>query len=165
MSASHEGCLHLNNCSTESMEQNSAKYKRNLGFPFYHRQSAAKLPNVSLLSNQVRAAQHATPASPFRGVFKPMRFSSRGSRTHMTNIRVYGTDSCPMTKASLIYLDSQAIPYEYIDIEENAEAAAWVRAHNGGKERKPTIEIGRQILIEPSDEELEDSVRSHGLLN
>jgi hypothetical protein len=30
MSASHEGCLHLNNCSTESMEQNSAKYKRNL---------------------------------------------------------------------------------------------------------------------------------------
>jgi mycoredoxin len=83
----------------------------------------------------------------------------------MTNIRVYGTDSCPMTKASLLYLDSQAIPYEYIDIEEDAEAAAWVRAHNGGKERKPTIEIGKQILVEPSDGELQESVRSHGLLN
>jgi glutaredoxin len=83
----------------------------------------------------------------------------------MTNIRVYGTDSCPMTKASLLYLDSQAIPYEYIDIEENAEAAEWVRAHNAGKERKPTIEIGKQILVEPSDEELEESVRRHGLLN
>ena len=83
----------------------------------------------------------------------------------MTTIRVYGTDSCPMTKASLLYLDSQAIPYEYIDIEENVEAAEWVRAHNSGKERKPTIEIGKQILVEPSDEELEQSVRRHGLLN
>jgi mycoredoxin len=83
----------------------------------------------------------------------------------MTNIRVYGTDSCPMTKASLLYLDSQSIPYEYIDLEENAEAAEWVRAQNGGKERKPTIEIGRQILVEPTDAELEQSVRSHGLLN
>jgi glutaredoxin len=83
----------------------------------------------------------------------------------MTTIRVYGTDSCPMTKASLLYLDSQAVPYEYFDIEENAEAAEWVRAHNSGKERKPTIEIGKQILVEPSDEELERSIRSHGLLN
>lgn len=92
-------------------------------------------------------------------------FSLETSQIRMTSVRVYGTDSCPMTKAALIYLDRIAVPYEYLNIEEDAAAAQWVRDHNGGKERKPTIEIGGQILVEPSDQELERSVRNQGLLN
>jgi mycoredoxin len=49
----------------------------------------------------------------------------------------------------------KGIPFEYIDIDNDEQAAQWVREQNGGKERKPTIRIDNSVLIEPSDSELD----------
>lgn len=71
-------------------------------------------------------------------------------------IKVYGADWCGMTKRSLALLDRLNADYEYINIENPGmeDAAQWVRKQSNGKEKKPTIKIGDQILVEPSDSEL-----------
>jgi hypothetical protein len=45
-----------------------------------------------------------------------------------------------------------------------AEAARWVREQNDGKERKPTVQVGRQALSTPDDEELKSALKAEGLL-
>ncbi|HEX4770908.1 MAG TPA: glutaredoxin family protein [Bryobacteraceae bacterium] len=70
-------------------------------------------------------------------------------------VTVYGADWCPLTKRALIHLKQKGIPFEYIDIDNDEQAAQWVREQNGGKERKPTIRIDNSVLIEPSDSELD----------
>ena len=83
----------------------------------------------------------------------------------MTQVKVYGADWCSMTKDSRQLLDKLKVNYQYTDIEEDAQAAQWVRAHNDGKERKPTIDIAGQVLSEPSDDELTEALRSHKLIS
>ena len=81
----------------------------------------------------------------------------------MNKIIVYGAEWCSMTKRSLKLLDESNVEYDYIDIEKDAAAAARVREHNpDGKERKPTIEIGDQVLIEPSNQELRGALETNG---
>lgn len=73
----------------------------------------------------------------------------------MKSIKVYGADWCSMTKRSISHLKSLGLPFEYINVEEDPGAAEWVKAQNGGKEKKPTIDIGGRILSEPTNEELD----------
>ena len=75
-------------------------------------------------------------------------------------IVVYGADWCPLTTRALTHLERKGLDFEYIDIEDDEDAARWVRAQNGGKERKPTIRIGDRILIEPSDAEIDQALVS-----
>lgn len=84
----------------------------------------------------------------------------------MEKVQVYGADWCGMTKRSLKLLDGFGVDYEYINVDEDAAGAAWVREHNAdGKERKPTIKLGSQILIEPDDAELTAALRAGGYAN
>lgn len=82
------------------------------------------------------------------------------------NIKVYGADWCGMTKRSLAVLDRLNVDYEYINIENPGmeAAASWVREQSNGKEKKPTIKIGEQVLVEPSDAELEAVLESNNLI-
>lgn len=73
----------------------------------------------------------------------------------MANIRVYGADWCPLTRRALDHLKRLGRDVEYIDVEQNPEASEWVKSHNNGKERKPTIDIDGRILSEPSNEEID----------
>ena len=68
-----------------------------------------------------------------------------------------------MTQRSLAYLDKVGVHYRFIDIEEDDEAAAWVRNHNNGKEKKPTIDVNGEVVSEPTDRELADVLREQGL--
>jgi glutaredoxin len=79
-------------------------------------------------------------------------------------IKVYGADWCHMTTDTLAHLKHLGVAYEYIDIERDKKAAAWVRAQNHGKERKPTLDINGTILIEPDNEELEETLRELKIL-
>ena len=63
-----------------------------------------------------------------------------------------------MTKRSRAFLDGKKIPYEYVNIDNDKTAAKWVADHNGGKEKKPTIDIDGKVLTEPSDRELEKAL-------
>ena len=80
-------------------------------------------------------------------------------------VKVYGADWCGDTKRSLNYLDTLGIDYQYINVEQNAEASEWVKNQNGGKERKPTISIGEKVLSVPSDGELNSALKEEELIS
>ena len=71
------------------------------------------------------------------------------------NIKFYCTVWCPDCHRSARLLDKHKIDFTKIDIDKNAEAKAYVREINDGKQIIPTIvfEDG-SILVEPSNREL-----------
>jgi glutaredoxin len=74
----------------------------------------------------------------------------------MATIKVFGADWCPMTQRTIAHLQNRGVDFEYIDVDENEEASAWVKRQNGGKEKKPTVDVSGEILSAPSNEELDD---------
>lgn len=82
----------------------------------------------------------------------------------MSKIKVYGADWCHDTKRTLKHLDELALDYQYIDIEQDAEAARWVREQNDGKERKPTLDIEGRVLSVPDNQELDAVLQKQGLI-
>ena len=82
----------------------------------------------------------------------------------MLGVKVYGADSCEHTRQTRAFLDRLGVAYEYVNIEEDARAAEWVRGHNDGRERKPTVDIAGQVLCVPTDHELTGALREKGLM-
>jgi glutaredoxin len=82
----------------------------------------------------------------------------------MDKVKVYGADWCGDTRRTLSYLDNQGVAYDYVDVEQDAEASLWVKQQNDGKERKPTVKVGALVLSVPSDEELESALLGQGIL-
>lgn len=84
----------------------------------------------------------------------------------MNKVEVYGADWCGDTKRTLRHLDTLGVDYDYIDVEQDAAASAWVKEQNNGKERKPTVKLGAgEVLSVPSDAELETALRNNKLIN
>jgi len=79
-------------------------------------------------------------------------------------VKVYGADWCEDTRRALEFLGRLGVAYQYVDIERDEEARRWVREQNGGKERKPTIDVAGQILCVPTDHELTGALRERGLM-
>jgi mycoredoxin len=82
----------------------------------------------------------------------------------MFGVKVYGADSCKDTRHARAFLDRLGVQYQYVDIERDEAAAAWVREHNGGKELKPTVDVAGQLLSTPTDHELTSALRERGLM-
>lgn len=83
----------------------------------------------------------------------------------MEKVKVYGANWCGDTKRSLKQLDLLGVEYDYIDVEQDEQASLWVKQQNDGKERKPTIVVGQQVLSVPSDRDLESALRTNGLVS
>lgn len=79
-------------------------------------------------------------------------------------VEVYGADWCGDTQRTRQHLDSLGVAYRYVNVEEDRQASEWVKQQNDGKERKPTVKIGGQVLAEPSDQALDQALRQEGLL-
>ncbi len=77
----------------------------------------------------------------------------------MSKVKVYGADWCEDTQRTLKHLDELGADYDYINIEHDEEAARFVREHNDGRERKPTVEINGRVLSTPSDDELDAALQ------
>ena len=82
----------------------------------------------------------------------------------MFGVKVYGADWCEDTRHMREFLDGLGVRYQYVDIELDEAAATWVREHNDGKERKPTVDIAGQVLSTPSNHELTSALRERGLM-
>jgi mycoredoxin len=82
----------------------------------------------------------------------------------MEKVKVYGADWCGDTKRTLKTLDKLGVAYDYINVEEDEQASNWVKEQNGGKERKPTLKLGKQVLSVPSEEELRLILTDNGML-
>lgn len=71
------------------------------------------------------------------------------------SVRMYTTAYCGDCRRSKRLLERLGVPYEEINIEDDAEARAEVERLNHGYRSVPTIIIGgAAILVEPSDREL-----------
>lgn len=77
---------------------------------------------------------------------------------------VAGADWCGDTRRALRQLDELDVPYEYVNIEEDAEAEQWVKDQNDGKLKRPTIDIDGAILSQPSNEEIVEVLEEKDLL-
>ena len=80
------------------------------------------------------------------------------------SVKVYGADWCEDTQATRNNLDSLGVQYQYIDVEKDQQAQAWVKDENGGKQKTPTLDIAGQVLVEPDERELELALRGKGLM-
>ena len=81
-----------------------------------------------------------------------------------TPIKLFGATWCGDTRRSRRFLDDLSIPYEYHDIDRDRTAKQFVIT-TAGKQKIPVIDLGNNtILIEPTDDELEKSLRTTGHL-
>jgi len=70
-------------------------------------------------------------------------------------IKMYATTWCGDCRMAKRWFDQHNISYDYINIEEDDEAAAYVMRVNGGLRSVPTIIFpDGSILVEPSAREL-----------
>lgn len=77
---------------------------------------------------------------------------------------VYGTSWCAATQGVRRYLDRCSVPYEFRDLEKDAAAERQVRWWTGGDASHPTIQVGGDILVEPSTTELHRALARNGLV-
>jgi mycoredoxin len=82
--------------------------------------------------------------------------------TQEDTIIVYGTTWCPDCWRAKKFLESRGIPYRWVNVEEEAQAGAYVEQVNGGQRRVPTIVFpDGSILVEPSNAELYARTQPH----
>lgn len=82
----------------------------------------------------------------------------------MAELKVYGADWCEHTQRLLSHLNDLGVKYRYLNIEEDKQAAAWVRHQNDGKEKTPTVDVGGIILLTPSELELDEALHDARLI-
>ena len=76
-------------------------------------------------------------------------------------ITLYGTVWCSSTWFARNFLDERQIPYQWIDIDQDPQAAAYVEEVNRGYRSVPTIVFpDGSILVEPSQSELEHELQT-----
>src|SRR3970040_2430622 len=74
-------------------------------------------------------------------------------------IVVYSTVWCPDCKRAKKFFGEQRVPYVNIDIEQDAEAMAFVEKVNDGKHIIPTIVFpDGSTLVEPSNAQLAEKL-------
>jgi mycoredoxin len=75
--------------------------------------------------------------------------------TNTPEITLYGTTWCGTTRRARLLLDKYNIPYQWVDIDLDEEAAKFVEKVNHGNRSVPTI-IWKDgsTSVEPSNEEL-----------
>lgn len=94
-----------------------------------------------------------------------MPVRTRGSPDQSTTpVVVYGTNWCAATQMVRRYLDRLGIPYTYRNMESDLAAARQVRWWTGGSLSHPTVQVGGQILVEPSLDELDWTLSRSGLI-
>ncbi len=67
----------------------------------------------------------------------------------MDKVEVYGADWCEDTNQARKLLDSLNVSYQYINIEQESEAARWVKQQNDGKREKTDHQDRREGACGP----------------
>ncbi len=75
-------------------------------------------------------------------------------------IKLYGAEWCPDCHRSRNYLDGRSVAYEYINVDGDDEAQAYVKQVNDNRLIIPTIVFpDGSVLAEPSNAELARKLR------
>ena len=97
------------------------------------------------------------------GTYAPSSVT-RSRRTQTAPVTVYGTRLCAMSQMVRRHLDRLGIPYRYVDLETDPEAAAQVRWLTGGYLSHPTVIVAGEVLVEPNISELDWALERAGLI-
>lgn len=74
-------------------------------------------------------------------------------------IKFYGATWCGDCRRSKQFLDENNVPYDYINLEENPDAAGVVEKINHGQQSIPTIVFpDGKVLVEPSIDDLKQAI-------
>ncbi len=72
-----------------------------------------------------------------------------------TKIKMYGAPWCGDCRRSKDFLDANKVPYDWIDVDQDPAAKAYVRKVNHNKVIIPTIVFpDGSVLVEPGNAEL-----------
>lgn len=83
----------------------------------------------------------------------------------MADLTVYGADWCPDCRRSKRLLDRLAVPYTYVDVDEDAGGMETMMALNGGRQSIPVVVFpDGHHLAEPSDPALRTDLEVAGLI-
>jgi mycoredoxin len=81
----------------------------------------------------------------------------------MKIIQVYGTRWCGDTRRALRIMDERKVAYDWINIDQDKAAEAFVKETNQGYRSVPTIIFpDESILVEPSNQKLIEKLESMG---
>jgi mycoredoxin len=79
----------------------------------------------------------------------------------MDKIKIYGTAWCPDCGRAKQIFTKLKVSFDWINIEQDKNAAAYVEKINGGFKSVPTIVFPDQsVLVEPSNADLEKKLQS-----
>lgn len=76
----------------------------------------------------------------------------------MNKIKLYGADWCPDCRRAKAYLKENNIDFEFIDVDLDESATRLVEKINNGKRIIPTIDLNGNILTNPSNVVLADTL-------
>jgi mycoredoxin len=79
-------------------------------------------------------------------------------------ITVYTLPYCRHCRTLIQQLKERGVPFQEVDVVQTPGAAEQMLALNNGQRAAPTIRIGGQVLVGPEPEELDDALRTIGLL-
>ena len=68
----------------------------------------------------------------------------------MSGAVVYWRPGCPFCLRLRVGLRLTRTPHQLVNVHEDPEASAFVRAHNGGDELVPPVAVGDRVLSNPS---------------
>ncbi|MEM6785068.1 MAG: hypothetical protein AAF624_15215 [Bacteroidota bacterium] len=100
----------------------------------------------------------ATPPTPLHGPTRPVPIGPpRVRRSRAPQVRIYTYPDCPDTEGLRAFLDAQQVSYVLDDLEGLPvdDDCGFV---------SPTVEVGRDTLVQPGCGDLERLLRSHGLI-
>lgn len=81
-----------------------------------------------------------------------------------SKITLYGSDWCGYTQRAVRQMDSLDIAYQYVDVDADEDAEALIASWNDGRAIRPTFDIGGAHFVNPSAAQLENELRTRGLL-
>jgi glutaredoxin len=70
-------------------------------------------------------------------------------------VKVYGAGWCGATQRTLSRFDRLGVPCDHINVEQDSNTTEWVKQHNEGKERRPTVDPVDRALSVPGNAELD----------
>ncbi len=81
------------------------------------------------------------------------------SEPAITAVQFYWRPGCPFCVTLRNRLRKRGIPFEPVNIWEDPDAAARVRATADGNETVPTVFVGRRGMVNPSVDQVEAALR------
>lgn len=75
---------------------------------------------------------------------------------------VYGTRWCGQTQLLRRHLERLGVPYRYVDLDLDPDAADQLRWWTGGYASHPTLYINGEILVEPTLGEVNGALMRNG---